>query len=218
MKITIIGAGPGGLASAMLLASAGHEVHIYEKESHAGGRNARFEKDGFFHDYGPTFIMWPQFLDEIFYQCGEKVSDYINLQKLDTMYRLTFPSDKKLDLTTDTLEMRRRIEEVFPGESKGYDAYMKREGERLEHFVPCFKKPYSSVLEYAYPTTVALYGHLDITKSVHDVLSTYFHDEEIKLAFSFQSKYLGMSPFVCPGAFTMLAYMEHAYGIWHAEG
>lgn len=30
-KIAIIGAGPGGLAAAMILSSQGHEVDIYEK-------------------------------------------------------------------------------------------------------------------------------------------------------------------------------------------
>ncbi|MEZ5871085.1 MAG: glutamate synthase subunit beta [Nitratireductor sp.] len=36
-KIAIIGSGPAGLAAAQQLARVGHEVHVYERESRAGG-------------------------------------------------------------------------------------------------------------------------------------------------------------------------------------
>ncbi|MEN5082646.1 glutamate synthase subunit beta [Bosea sp. TWI1241] len=36
-RIAIIGGGPAGLAAAQQLARAGHEVHVYERQSHAGG-------------------------------------------------------------------------------------------------------------------------------------------------------------------------------------
>jgi glutamate synthase (NADPH/NADH) small chain len=36
-KVAVIGAGPAGLAAAQQLARAGHEVHVYEKNAHAGG-------------------------------------------------------------------------------------------------------------------------------------------------------------------------------------
>ncbi len=36
-KIAIVGSGPAGLAAAQQLCRAGHEVHVYEKNAHAGG-------------------------------------------------------------------------------------------------------------------------------------------------------------------------------------
>ena len=35
---------------------------------------------------------------------------------------------------------------------------------------------------------------------------------------SFQTKYLGMSPFQAPSLFTILAYLEYEHGVFHAEG
>ena len=38
-KVIIIGAGPGGLTSGMILANKGFDVKIYEKRDIVGGRN-----------------------------------------------------------------------------------------------------------------------------------------------------------------------------------
>ena len=43
-------------------------------------------------------------------------------------------------------------------------------------------------------------------------------DPRVRLAFTFQSKYLGMSPFQCPSLFTILAFLEYENGIFHPKG
>lgn len=53
---------------------------------------------------------------------------------------------------------------------------------------------------------------------MHDQLSKYFKDENLKMAFTFQSKYLGMSPWDCPAAFMIIPYVEHNFGIQHVRG
>lgn len=45
--IAVIGAGPGGLASAMLLAHAGAKVTLYEKGDKIGGRSSCLEIEAF---------------------------------------------------------------------------------------------------------------------------------------------------------------------------
>ena len=55
-------------------------------------------------------------------------------------------------------------------------------------------------------------------RTVDSDLATYFNDDRIRLAFSFQSKYLGMSPFRCPSLFTILSFMEYEYGVYHPRG
>ena len=55
-SVAIIGAGPGGLASALLLAKSGVDVTVFERSGAVGGRNKVFERDGFKFDLGPTFF------------------------------------------------------------------------------------------------------------------------------------------------------------------
>jgi len=65
-KVAIIGAGPGGLTSGMLLASRGFEVDIFEKKPVLGGRNAPLQIGDYKFDTGPTFFMMKFILDQVF--------------------------------------------------------------------------------------------------------------------------------------------------------
>ena len=61
-RVVIVGAGPGGLATAMLLARSGVQVTVVEKQARVGGRTATLEQDGYKFDIGPTFFLYPRVL------------------------------------------------------------------------------------------------------------------------------------------------------------
>ena len=82
-RILIVGAGPGGLAAAMLLAKAGVEVTIIEKQPRVGGRTSAIESDGYRFDLGPTFFLYPQILQEIFQAVGRDLFKEVPMTRLD---------------------------------------------------------------------------------------------------------------------------------------
>ncbi len=55
-SVLIIGAGLGGLSTALRLAVKGYEVTIVEKDSQPGGRLNEIKQDGFTFDTGPSFF------------------------------------------------------------------------------------------------------------------------------------------------------------------
>ncbi|MGN6643152.1 MAG: phytoene desaturase family protein, partial [Verrucomicrobiota bacterium] len=55
-------------------------------------------------------------------------------------------------------------------------------------------------------------------QSVDTYLKRFFSDDRVRLAFCFQSKYLGMSPFRCPSLFSILSFLEYEYGVFHPIG
>ena len=61
-KVVVVGAGPGGLAAAMLLAKEGLSVTLFEKDAKVGGRTKILNDGGFSFDMGPTFFLYPQIL------------------------------------------------------------------------------------------------------------------------------------------------------------
>ena len=213
----IIGAGPGGLVSGMLLAHRGYQVTLLEKAEVVGGRNAPLIVGDYRFDTGPTFLHQKFTLDEIFAEIGRKSDDHITFQKLDPMTTLTWDG-ASLNTSSDKEKMMREIEKSFPGEGENYSRFMQEHAGKLQRIFPCLQQPYHKLSTLLAPHLFKVLPDVANTKSVMDVLSEYFDDERLKLAFTFQAKYLGMSPWNCPGLFSILSYIEYAYGIYHVEG
>src|SRR6201995_1729562 len=111
--IAIVGAGPGGLATAMLLAHRGFRVQVFEKQDCIGGRNAELRLGEYSFDLGPTFLMMKFLLDELFVEVGRSSSDHLQFHRLDPMYSLNFP-DKKMLARFDPDSMKAGIGKHFP--------------------------------------------------------------------------------------------------------
>lgn len=216
-KIAIIGAGPGGLTAGMILAHRGFAVEIFEKDSAVGGRNKPLTLSGYTFDTGPTFLMMKFILEEMFQEAGSDIKDYLELTRLDPMYRLKFFGNE-VRVTDDPAKMKAEILREFPGEEDGLEKFFKKEETRLAYLFPCLQKPYSSFFDMLSNPLLRAVPHLDLGVSVFNVLGKYFRSELLRICFTFQSKYLGMSAWECPAAFAMIAYIEHRWGIYHVRG
>ena len=215
--VVIVGAGPGGLTSAMLLAHRGYRVTVIEKEAVVGGRNAPITEAGYTWDTGPTFLMMSYILKEMFQETGRKVEDYLHFTNLDPLYRLVL-AEMDFRPSPDAATTRARIAESFPGSERGLERFLAAEKVRYERLFPCLQKDYSSLRAFLDPIFLKAAPQLGLGRSLFENLGRYFTPDRLKLCFTFQAKYLGMSPWQCPALFTMLAYIEHAYGILHVRG
>ena len=215
--VVIVGAGPGGLTSAMILARRGFRVTVFESKDTVGGRNAQLKLGDFVFDAGPTFLMMDFVLREVFEEAGREVSDYLQFKRLDPLYRLKF-DDVEVCPSDDPARMRQQIRESFPGNEAGLDRFLEKENRRYEKLFPCLQKHYSTLWTLFSKPLIRALPHLSLTQSLFQNLGSYFNDDRLKLSFTFQSKYIGMSPWKCPALFTLLPLIEHRYGIHHVMG
>jgi phytoene desaturase len=217
-EIIIVGAGPGGLASAILLAAAGVRVKILERLPVVGGRTSTIEADGYKFDLGPTFFLYPRVLDEIFRAAGTELRREVQLVRLDPQYRILFGSGGQLDASPNLERMERQIAALAPGDAPGFRRFLQENRTKLDRMQPCLENPFLGWKDVLNPRLLRMLPMLHPLESVDTYLKRFFKDDRVRLAFCFQSKYLGMSPFRCPSLFSILSFLEYEYGVWHPIG
>ncbi len=221
-SIGIVGAGPGGLAAAMLLARAGADVTIYESQDRLGGRSATLTQDSargrFRFDMGPTFFLYPRVLADIFAACGRVLEDEVELMRLDPQYHLIFEAGGEMHATPDLERMAAEIARLNPHDALALPKFMAENRTKLAAFRPVLENAFNSMRDYLRPDVLRSLRLLRPHRTVDSDLASHFDDERVRLAFSFQSKYLGMSPFRCPSLFTILSFMEYEFGVFHPKG
>jgi phytoene desaturase len=217
-RVTVIGAGPGGLAAAILLASSGLRVTVLERLSRVGGRTGTFEENGFRFDVGPTFFLYPRVLEEIFASAGFDLQREVEMVRLDPQYRIVFGEGGKLDATPDLERMAREVGAISPEDAGAVRSFLEDNRDKFERFRPCIESPFLGWSDLLTARMLKLLPYVRPWRSLDHELGTYFTDPRIRLAFTFQSKYLGMSPFQCPSLFSILSFLEYEYGVFHPIG
>lgn len=217
-SIVIIGAGPGGLAAAMLLAHAGLRVTVLERQPQVGGRTTTLAANGFRFDLGPTFFLYPQVLEAIFTAVGRNLWHELEFTRLDPQYSLIFGAGGELHATPDLGRMEQAIAALCPADAASFRRFMEENRFKLQHFKPCLERPFLGWSDLFSWQILKLLPLLRPWLSLDQELARHFGDPRIRLAFSFQSKYLGMSPYRCPSLFSILSYLEYGHGVYHPTG
>jgi phytoene desaturase len=217
-RVVIIGTGPGGLAAGLLLARAGLQVTLLERKPRVGGRCSSFTSGGFTFDLGPTFFLYPQVLKEIFAAVGADLEERVPMVRLDPQYRLVFGGGGELLATPDVGRMEQAIAALCPADAGYFRRFLDDNRHKLARFKNCLESPFLGWRDVFSWSMLKLLPILRPWLSLDQELGRYFNDPRIRLAFSFQSKYLGMSPFQCPSLFSILSFLEYEYGVFHPIG
>jgi phytoene desaturase len=217
-EVIIVGAGPGGLAAAVLLATAGVRVRVFERGHTVGGRTSSIEAEGFKFDVGPTFFLYPRVLDEIFRVAGTSLNEELELIRLDPQYRILFGDSTHIDATPDLQRMAAQISKISPADAPGFARFLSENRTKMEAMEPCLEMAYQGWSDLFRTRLLKLLPMLRPHQSVDSYLKRFFKDPRVRLAFCFQSKYLGMSPFRCPSLFSILSFLEYEYGVFHPVG
>ncbi|MGE0310730.1 MAG: phytoene desaturase family protein [Lautropia sp.] len=228
--MTIVGAGPGGLATAMLMAAGGADVTVLERNARVGGRSARLELEAriggractFRFDTGPTFFLYPKPIVDVFSQCGFDFWREVDMVRIDPLYELRFlrpdGGSDPLRVWADPERLASAVAAFSPRDARGLRRFMAENRGKLEAFDPVLTRSFDGVRDLADPKVLGALRWLRPWSSLDRDLARHFGDERLRLAFSFQSKYLGMSPYRCPSLFSILSFLEHEHGVWHPIG
>ena len=168
--------------------------------------------------WGPTFFLYPRILAEIYAAAGYDLHQEIALVRLDPQYRLVFGAGGELHATPVLERMEHAIARLAPQDAPSLRRFLADNRTKLERFQPCLETPFLGWRDICTARMLRLLPLLRPWRSLDRELRTYFQDPRVRLAFAFQAKYLGMSPLQCPSLFSILSFLEYAYGVYHPLG
>jgi len=215
----IVGAGLGGLALAARLAHAGHDVTLLEKNSAPGGRCGTLDEGGYHFDTGPTLLLMPDVLDRLFSSLGANLSDYLTLTRMSPNYRLHFTDGTHFDFFSDPRRTAEVLEQIEPGAAAQFDRFLEEAGFCYRTARASFvERNFTTAGEFFTPGNLGLLYRMKAHYRLYQRICHFFKDERLRQAFSFQTMYLGISPFRSPALYSLLPYTELTEGIWYPQG
>ncbi len=217
MKIIIIGSGFGGLATAIRLATQGHEVQLFEKRDKLGGRAYVYETNGFKFDGGPTIVTAPFMLDELFAAAGKQRTDYFELVPCNPFYRIFNHEGRSFDYNADETFTLNQIDKWNPADKKGYLAFLKTTKAIFDKgFVELSDQPFltfKDMLKVA-PDLIRLQSY----KSVYPYVAQFIKNDFLRQCFSFHPLLVGGNPFQTTSIYALIHYLEREWGVHYALG
>lgn len=219
-QVVVIGAGVGGLATAIRLAKKGHKVSIFEASDFIGGKCHQIERNGFKFDTGPSLLTIPAVYRDLFLKTGKRLEHLLELKSVDPAFAYTFSDGKVLKLSN--LSVRKNcdeIEEVF-GKKAGDDWHnLMQRAERMwdlsrATFIESEIKLSRILKELSIKKLIDISPFISLRKYV----SRHTSDKHLKMIIDRYATYSGSDPRKAPAPLLTIPFIESAFGAWHITG
>lgn len=219
-KAIIIGSGFGGLGTACLLAKAGYKVVVLEKNEQPGGRASVYSEQGYTFDMGPSWYLMPDIFEHFFKLMGERVEDFLDLQRLQPSYRIFFKDEKRVtDIYSDLDKDLPTLEKLEPGSSSQVREYLKRSGYQYEiakkHFL--FKN-YDSILDFLNWKTMIEGSRLSVFTKMDRYVKRFFKSDALQKIMQYTLVFLGSSPYNTPALYNIMSHIDFSMGVFYPQG
>jgi 1-hydroxycarotenoid 3,4-desaturase len=220
-KVIVIGAGFGGLAAGIRLASAGCDVTIIESHAAVGGKARAVPSAAGPVDTGPTVLTMRPVFDDLFALNGEALDDHITLIPQPILARHWWPDGSTLDLTTDRDANIAAIT-AFAGKREArafarFDTLAERLRRAFDAPVMRGPRPDPRAIVKAAITTPAIWPALLPGMTLSRLLRLYFRDPRLRQLFGRYATYVGGRPGHSPAVLAII-WRAEAQGVWAVQG
>jgi phytoene desaturase len=217
--VVIIGAGMGGLATALRLGYQGFRVTVLEKQAQAGGRSNLLSENGFRADTGPTILVMKSAFEELYRSIGQDLDQRVRFVQLDPNYRIYYHDGTHLDLFSNMAELAKEVEQVQPGGAERLFQFIGAGARKYELGMDFVDRNFDRITDLANPTAAIRLWQTQAHQNLYRQVADFFdHNDKLTKAFSFHSMFLGLSPFDALAMYSLITYADLALGMWFPMG
>ncbi|WP_045689217.1 1-hydroxycarotenoid 3,4-desaturase CrtD [Hymenobacter sp. AT01-02] len=222
--VAIIGAGIGGIATAVRLALAGHRVTVFEAQESFGGKMHQLELPGGYRfDGGPSLFTLPHLVDELFQLAGRNPQDYFRYQRLDPITQYFFPDGTHLTAWADEERFAAEVEQKLNVPAPAVREFLGRSRRAYEATADTFlQKSLHKAKTYLSPDVLKALSALPtlgLTSTMHQRHQEAFPREpRLVQLFDRFATYNGSDPYQAPATLSLIPHLEHGLGAFYPEG
>ena len=212
----VIGAGLGGLSTALRLVRDGYQVSIIDMFHQPGGRLNQLKKDGFTFDMAPTFFSMSYEFDALAAYCNiKRPFEWI---PLDPLYQVNFRgNDQFYTIYKDISRLHEQFHNVEPDFALKLRRYLDSSG-KLFHDIErtIIKKNHYSLAGYLASMAKLPPKHIPkLIRTMWSDMNRHFSSYEAKVIFSLVAFFLGNTPFDTSSIYSILTYTELVHDGYH---
>ena len=209
----IIGAGIGGITTAVYLAKSGYRVSIYEKNSSPGGRCGQLKRDGHRFDLGATMLLMPGIYNEVFGSLGIRLEEGKDIVPLNNLYRIWYDDGTSLAFTSDKAIMKDQLEKIEPGSFEKSEKYISRGYEIFRSSMTrLIDRNFFNIFQMINLKNIPFLFKIKAFTPHFSYARKFFSHPHLLMAYTFQNIYVGQSPFDAPALFSMVPAAELTEG------
>ncbi len=216
-RAIVIGAGLGGLASAMRLGAKGYDVRVFDRLDKPGGRGSSITQGGHRFDLGPTIVTVPQGLRDLWAACGRDFDAEVTLKPMEPFYEIRWPDGATFTMRDDPQAMEAEVARLSPGDVAGYHAFLAdAEARYWFGFEDLGRRPMNKLWDLI--KVLPKFAWYRADRSVYAHAAKRFRDERLRFAFSFHPLFIGGDPFRVTSMYALVSHLEKAFGVHYAMG
>ncbi len=244
MKIGIIGAGIAGLATAVRLASKGHEVHVFEANNYAGGKLSEFtlyandseanltpneinegsenSQRAYRFDAGPSLFTMPMYVEALFEEANIPIKDYFSYDKIDVVCQYFWEDGTQLTAWADEQKLAQEIQNqlvIKPEVIEKALASAKRKYETAGRiFLEKSLHKVSTWTTLPVAKALLLMPGFDIFKTMNATHEHFTNNPKLIQFLNRFATYNGSNPYKASGMLSMIPHFEHGIGAFYPRG
>lgn len=218
-KVIVIGAGIGGLCTAIRLLNKGYDVTILEKEQRIGGKVNIKIKDEARFDLTASILMTPEIYTDIFSEVGKNYKDYFQMIKIDPIYQVNYYDKTKYNYYSDIGKMIDALENIEEGLSIQYLEFLTKSFEKYLNSKNYFlDNPMINKEEILNIEAIKKFLELKPFTTTNNYLKGIIKNQYLLNYLIFQSMYIGINPYKNSSLYTLIPAISHIYGLWYIKG